>query len=37
MAARDVIGCTADVLPLDPHTLDEVFDSILEVGRALDV
>jgi iron complex transport system substrate-binding protein len=28
------LGCTADVLTIDPHTLDEVFDSILTLGRA---
>ncbi len=27
------LGCQADVLSLDPHSLDEVFDSILAVGR----
>jgi iron complex transport system substrate-binding protein len=27
------LGCTADVLTIDPHTLDEVLDSILELGR----
>jgi iron complex transport system substrate-binding protein len=30
--ALDYLGCRADVLSLDPHTLDEVLDSILEVG-----
>ena len=29
------LGCTADVLTLDPHTLDEVFRSILTVGAAV--
>lgn len=28
------LGCTADVLTIDPHTLDEVLASILELGRA---
>ena len=28
------LGCTADVLTFDPHTLDEVFDSILSLGGA---
>jgi iron complex transport system substrate-binding protein len=28
------LGCTADVLTIDPHTLDEVLDSILTLGRA---
>ena len=28
------LGCTAAVLTIDPHTLDEVFASILELGRA---
>jgi iron complex transport system substrate-binding protein len=28
------LGCRAEVLTVDPHTLDEVFDSILELGRA---
>jgi iron complex transport system substrate-binding protein len=27
------LGCTADVLTIDPHTLGEVFESILELGR----
>jgi iron complex transport system substrate-binding protein len=27
------LGCRADVLSLDPHTLDDVLDSILAVGR----
>ena len=26
------LGCTAEVLTIDPHTLDEVFDSILDAG-----
>jgi len=28
------LGCTAEVLTIDPHTMDEVFDSILVLGRA---
>ena len=28
------LGCTADVLTIDPHTLDEVFDSIETLGEA---
>jgi iron complex transport system substrate-binding protein len=28
------LGCTAEVLTIDPHTLAEVFDSILVLGRA---
>jgi iron complex transport system substrate-binding protein len=28
------LGCTAEVLTIDPHTIDEVFDSILTLGRA---
>jgi iron complex transport system substrate-binding protein len=27
------LGCEADVVSLDPHTLDEVLDSIIEVGQ----
>jgi iron complex transport system substrate-binding protein len=30
--ALGYLGCQADVVSLDPHTLDEVLDSILEVG-----
>ena len=32
--ALDHLGCRADVLSLDPHSLEEVLDSILAVGRA---
>ena len=32
--ALDHLGCQADVLSLDPHSLEEVLDSILVVGRA---
>src|SRR3954471_15916731 len=28
------LGCTAEVLTIDPHTLDEVLDSVLVLGRA---
>jgi iron complex transport system substrate-binding protein len=28
------LGCTAEVLTIDPHTLDEVLDSITWLGRA---
>lgn len=28
------LGCTAEVLTIDPHTLHEVFDSVLRLGRA---
>ena len=31
--ALGYLGCQADVLSLDPHSLDEVLGSILEVGR----
>jgi iron complex transport system substrate-binding protein len=31
--ALEYLGCHAEVLTLDPHTLDEVLDSILLVGR----
>ena len=31
--ALDYLGCQAEVLTLDPHTLDEVLDSIMAVGR----
>ncbi|XTZ17788.1 ABC transporter substrate-binding protein [Micromonospora echinospora] len=32
-AALDHLGCRADVLSLDPYTLDEVLGTILAVGR----
>ena len=32
-AALDYLGCQADVVSLDPHSLDDVLDTILEVGR----
>lgn len=28
------LGCTAEVLTIDPHTLDQVLDSVLVLGRA---
>jgi iron complex transport system substrate-binding protein len=28
------LGCTAEVLTIDPHTLDDVLESILTLGRA---
>jgi iron complex transport system substrate-binding protein len=31
--ALDYLGCRADVLSLDPYTLDEVLDTILTVGE----
>jgi iron complex transport system substrate-binding protein len=31
--ALDYLGCRADVLSLDPHTLDDVLDSIVAVGE----
>jgi iron complex transport system substrate-binding protein len=31
--ALDYLGCRADVLTLDPHSLDEVLDSIVTVGQ----
>ena len=31
--ALDYLGCQADVLTLDPHSLDGVLDSILAVGK----
>ncbi len=31
--ALDYLGCHADVLSLDPHSLDDVLESILAVGR----
>jgi iron complex transport system substrate-binding protein len=32
--ALDHLGCRADILSLDPHSLEDVLDSILAVGRA---
>jgi iron complex transport system substrate-binding protein len=34
-AALAHLGCTADVVTCDPHTLDEVLASIEELGRAI--
>jgi iron complex transport system substrate-binding protein len=31
--ALDYLGCRADVLSLDPHSLDEVIESIVAVGQ----
>jgi iron complex transport system substrate-binding protein len=31
--ALDVLGCHADVLSLDPHTVDDVLDDIIRVGE----
>jgi iron complex transport system substrate-binding protein len=33
--ALDVIGCRADVISLDPHTINEVIDGVQRVGDAL--
>jgi len=35
--ALDHLGCRADVLALDPHSLEEVLETILAVGRAAGV
>jgi iron complex transport system substrate-binding protein len=35
--ALDYLGCSADVVSLDPHTLDEVLESIVTVGERLAV
>jgi iron complex transport system substrate-binding protein len=32
--ALDYLGCRAEVLTTDPHTLDEVLESVLELGGA---
>ncbi len=32
--ALEHLGCSAEVLTVDPHTLDEVFASIVTIGRA---
>jgi iron complex transport system substrate-binding protein len=32
--ALDHLGCSAEVLTVDPHTLDEVLESIVTLGRA---
>jgi len=36
-AALSRLGCSADVVSLDPHTLDEVIDDIDRVGAVLEV
>jgi iron complex transport system substrate-binding protein len=36
-AALDYLGCQADVLSLDPYSLDDVLDTILAVGKRADV
>ncbi|TWP33971.1 ABC transporter substrate-binding protein [Leekyejoonella antrihumi] len=33
-AALDYLGCTAEVLTTDPHTLQDVWASVEEIGRA---
>jgi len=35
--ALDYIGCSAEVLSLDPHSLEDVLEGILAVGRAVGV
>ena len=32
--ALDYLGCRAEVLTIDPHTIDEVLESIIALGRA---
>src|SRR5918996_6386793 len=32
--ALDEIGCRSEVISMDPHSLEEILDSFLEVGRA---
>jgi iron complex transport system substrate-binding protein len=32
--ALDELGCRADVLSLDPNTVDDILDNIVQVGRA---
>lgn len=34
-AAIERLGCRADVLTLDPHSLDDVLDTIVQVGAAI--
>jgi iron complex transport system substrate-binding protein len=36
-AALDVLGCQAEVVSLDPSSLDDVLDCVLEVGRVAGV
>jgi iron complex transport system substrate-binding protein len=35
--ALDVLGCRAEVVSLDPSSLDEVLDGVLQVGKAVGV
>jgi iron complex transport system substrate-binding protein len=35
--ALDVLGCQAEVISLDPSSLDEVLESVLQVGKAAGV
>ena len=35
--ALDVLGCQAEVISLDPRSLDEVLDGVLQVGKAAGV
>src|SRR5881396_1312119 len=35
--ALDVLGCQAEVISLDPSSLDEVLDGVLQVGKATGV
>jgi iron complex transport system substrate-binding protein len=35
--ALDVLGCQAEVISLDPNSLDEVLDGVLRVGKAAGV
>jgi iron complex transport system substrate-binding protein len=35
--ALDYLGCHADVLSIDPHSLDDVLESVLVVGRRAEV
>jgi iron complex transport system substrate-binding protein len=34
--ALDVLGCQAEVISLDPSSLDDVLDGVLQVGKAAD-
>jgi iron complex transport system substrate-binding protein len=36
-AALDVLGCQAEVVSLDPSSLEEVLDGVLQVGKAAGV
>jgi iron complex transport system substrate-binding protein len=35
--ALDILGCQAEVVSLDPSSLDEVLDCVLQVGKAAGV